>query len=70
MIIQVKQDVLVEEARETLNIGGIIWDKASQKIGLPLQALKLLEGSRWWYLFDGLDLEGVHTNALLGHDKT
>ena len=70
MIIPFEWDVLVKEAQEPLSASGIIWDEASQKIGLLLQALQLPEGLRWRYLFDGLDLEGVHTNPLLGHNKT
>ena len=60
VIIPFEWDVQAKEAYEPLRASGIIWDEASQKIGLPLQALHFPEGCR-----NFLNNEDLSTDIIL-----
>ena len=48
---------------ETFSDLGIIYDKMSEKVGLPLQALKLPDGTRRRKIYNGLNFQGIHLNT-------
>jgi len=47
----------------------IIGNEYTQKVFLPLQTLKLVDGTRRRKIENGLNLEGINHDPILGHNE-